>query len=224
MDNIESEVYMSPSNYLIARNISIIYSALKYAKETVDRWYKMNEDSRRMRVVMNHNNLGLDHYLKGDKPYLISFDRAKIDMPVFDLISLYKKHYLDIDFNDKLKDKLIVEAKEKLGVERPKEYLDILSKVNGIEFNGFILYGVDEYLLEHEINQSIYGLVDLNKIWYENEEQKKYLFLGESNISWYVYEYKNKIFIELDNPSGRESNKFNSFYEMFNKLLVDALM
>ena len=81
-------------------------------------------------------------------------------------------------------DKLIVEAKEKLGVEIPKEYLDILSKVNGIEFNGFILYGVDEYLLEHEINQSIYGLVDLNKIWYENEEQKKYLFLGESNISW----------------------------------------
>ena len=121
-------------------------------------------------------------------------------------------------------DKLIVEAKEKLSVEIPKEYLDILSKVNGIEFNGFILYGVDEYLLEHEINQSIYGLVDLNKIWYENEEQKKYLFLGESNISWYVYEYRNKIFIELDNPSGREINKFNSFYEMFNKLLVDALM
>lgn len=121
-------------------------------------------------------------------------------------------------------DKLIVEAKEKLSVEIPKEYLDILSKVNGIEFNGFILYGVDKYLLEHEMNQSIYGLVDSNKIWYENEEQKKYLFLGESNISWYVYEYKNKIFIELDNPSGREINKFNSFYEMFNKLLVDALM
>ena len=121
-------------------------------------------------------------------------------------------------------EKLIVEAKEKLGVEIPKEYLDILSKVNGIEFNGFILYGVDEYLLEHEINQSIYGLVDLNKIWYENEEQKKYLFLGESNISWYVYEFNNKCFIELDNPSGREINKFNSFYEMFNKILIDAII
>lgn len=103
MDNIESEVYMSPANYLIARNISIIYNALKYSKDTVDRWYKMNEDNRRMRVVLNHNNLGLDHYLKGDRPYLISFDKAKIDMPIFDLISLYKKHYLDIDFNDILK-------------------------------------------------------------------------------------------------------------------------
>ncbi len=120
--------------------------------------------------------------------------------------------------------RLIEEANKKLNVEIPKEYLDIISKINGIEFNGFILYGVDEYLLEHQINQSIYGLVDSNQIWYENEEQKKYLFLGESNISWYVYEYKKKCFIELDNPSGRESNKFNSFYEIFNKILIDAAM
>ncbi|MDY5912271.1 MAG: YrhA family protein [Inconstantimicrobium porci] len=120
--------------------------------------------------------------------------------------------------------RLIEEVNKKLNVEIPKEYLDIISKINGIEFNGFILYGVDEYLLEHQTNQSIYGLIDSNQIWYENEEQKKYLFLGESNISWYVYEYKNKCFIELDNPSGRESNKFNSFYEMFNKILIDAVM
>ncbi|WP_278321669.1 SMI1/KNR4 family protein [Clostridium massiliamazoniense] len=44
------------------------------------------------------------------------------------------------------------EANKKLNVEIPKEYLDIISKINGIEFNGFILYGVDEYLLEHQIN------------------------------------------------------------------------
>lgn len=94
-------------------------------------------------------------------------------------------------------DRLMEEANKKLKVEIPKEYLDILSKINGIEFNGFILYGIDEYLLEHKINQSIYGLVDSNEIWYENEEQKKYLFLGESNISWYVYEYKHTCFIEL---------------------------
>ena len=32
MDNIEMETYMSPSDYLISRNISFIYSALNYAK------------------------------------------------------------------------------------------------------------------------------------------------------------------------------------------------
>lgn len=120
--------------------------------------------------------------------------------------------------------KLIIEARKKLNIEIPKGYLDIISEVNGIEFNGFILYGIDEYLLENEINQSIYGLIDSNQLWYENEEQKKYLFLGESNISWYVYEDKSKSFIELDNPSGREINKFNSFYEIFNKMLSDSIM
>ncbi|MFR6171962.1 MAG: YrhA family protein [Blautia sp.] len=118
--------------------------------------------------------------------------------------------------------KLVIEAKKKLNVEIPKEYLDVISKINGLEFNGFILYGIDEYLLDNEINQSIYGLLESNQIWYENEGQKKYLFLGESNISWYVYEYKSNAFIELDNPSGTEILKFNNFYEMFNKLLIDA--
>lgn len=120
--------------------------------------------------------------------------------------------------------KLIEEANKKLDVEIPREYLDILSNINGIEFNGFILYGVDEDLLEDPVNQSIYGLVDLNEMWYENEEQKEYLFLGESDISWYVYQFKNKCFMELDNPSGRESNKFDDFYKMFDKMLNDAIM
>ena len=103
MDNIESEVYMSPSNYLIARNITIIYNALRYSKRNIDRWYKMIENSRKLRVVMTHNNLSLDHYLKSDRPYLISFDSARIDMPLNDLVSLYKKHYLDFEFSDLLK-------------------------------------------------------------------------------------------------------------------------
>ena len=119
---------------------------------------------------------------------------------------------------------LVTTAKEKWNMEIPQQYLDVLSRINGIEFNGFILYGIDEYLLDSEINQSIYGLLESNQIWYENEEQKKYLFLGESNISWYVYEHKSNSFIELDNPSGTESLKFNNFYEMFNKLLIDATM
>lgn len=103
MDNIDSEIYMSPSNYLIARNISIIYNSLRYAKNSISRWYKMNENNRKIRVVMNHNRLGLDHYIKNDKPYLISFDKANIDMPVFDIVYLYKKHYLEFEFSDLFK-------------------------------------------------------------------------------------------------------------------------
>ena len=102
MDNIDSEIYMSPSNYLIARNITIVYNSLVFARNNIKKWYKMIDNSRKARVVTIHNNVSLDHYIKNDKPYLISWDNSKIDLPIFDLISLYKHHYLDFEFNDLL--------------------------------------------------------------------------------------------------------------------------
>lgn len=119
---------------------------------------------------------------------------------------------------------LVTTAKEKWNMEIPQQYLDVLSRINGIEFNGFILYGVDQYLLEHEMKQTVCGFLEFNHIWHENEKQREYLFLGESNISWYVYQYKNQCYMELDQPSRREIHRFRNFYEMFDKVLSEAIM
>ena len=43
-------------------------------------------------------------------------------------------------------------VKDELGIALPEEYLKILRTVNGIEYNGFILYGVDEPLLKESPN------------------------------------------------------------------------
>lgn len=118
---------------------------------------------------------------------------------------------------------LIREIKNELNVDLPSEYLKILEVVNGIEFNGFILYGIDQRLLNKKQNQRINGLVEYNKIWYENEWQKQYIFLGESNISWYVYDITTGKYCELDNPSGRENEVFNSLECLLEKLFNDAL-
>lgn len=103
IDNIEREVYMSPSSYLIARNINIIFSSIYYVKDSIEKWYKLVQDNKNMRNVLIHGNINLDHYLKSDKPYLISFNKSRIDSPIFDLLSFYKNHYLNIDFNDLFK-------------------------------------------------------------------------------------------------------------------------
>ncbi len=115
------------------------------------------------------------------------------------------------------------ETKAELNVDLPNDYAKILGLVNGLEFNGFILYGIDQYLLSNQPNQSINGLIEYNKIWYENEQQKKYIFIGESNISWYVYDLVECQYFELDNPSGRENGVFSSLECMVEKLLSDAL-
>lgn len=120
--------------------------------------------------------------------------------------------------------KFELSVKEKLQKDLPTEYSNVLKIVNGLEFNGFILYGIDEVLLEKKPNQHINGLISFNQIWYENEDQKKYLFLGESNISWYVYDTKNERYIELDNPSGREMIIFKELDEILEKILSYSLL
>lgn len=111
-----------------------------------------------------------------------------------------------------------------LDVILPDEYIGVLEIINGIEYNGFMIYGIDEGLLEESPNQHINGLIELNKIWYENEQQKQYLFLGESSISWYVYDLLIKKYYELDNPSGQICDEFCSFELLVEKVLRDALM
>ena len=97
---IEKEVYMSPSRYLIARNINIIFGSIYYAKHNLEEWYKKIDNNKNERVVNIHNNISLDHYIKNEKPYLISWNKSRIDSPIYDLLSFYKNHYLDFDFDD----------------------------------------------------------------------------------------------------------------------------
>ncbi len=93
------------------------------------------------------------------------------------------------------------EMEKELHQELPDGYAGFLDTVNGLEFNGFILYGIDPSLLSSEPQQQISGLIDNNKIWYENEWQRKFVFLGESSISWYVFDTEKRSYCELDRPS-----------------------
>ena len=101
---IESKVYMSPSEYLLARNISKINSSLNYAKIELEKWLEKLETKKKQRFVVLHNNLELDHYIRGNNSYLISWDKSKIDIPIFDLYKLYKKYALTFDFESILKE------------------------------------------------------------------------------------------------------------------------
>ncbi|MCM1327719.1 MAG: YrhA family protein, partial [Lachnoclostridium sp.] len=95
--------------------------------------------------------------------------------------------------------------------------------VNGLEFNGFIIYGIDKYLLDKEPKQAINGFIDNNKVWHENEWQQKYLFIGDSSISWYVYDMDTNKFCELDKPGGKVINVFDNIELIIIKILEDAL-
>lgn len=99
MDVIESENYMSPSHYFLARNITNIFNALDYCEYELKKWYEKVKDLKKIRKVIIHNNLDLSHY-RNNK--LISWGNSKFDLPIFDLEQLYRRTYNDFVWDELL--------------------------------------------------------------------------------------------------------------------------
>lgn len=96
-DVIEQKVYMSPAEYLLIRNISLIYSSLEYAKESLKKWYKEKISQKKERVVLLHNRPCLEHILIGDSKKLISWDKYTKDIPIYDFLYFYKKDFMEVE-------------------------------------------------------------------------------------------------------------------------------
>ncbi|MFF2241581.1 YrhA family protein [Bacillus thuringiensis] len=150
---------------------------------------------------------------------------------------MWKNLILEIEkieksFNDKLNTpvtdsevkKLRERMKKNFNVDLPSEYEEFLKTVNGLDFNGLVLYGVDSYLLDTERDESICGLIETNEIWYENEFQKEYLFFGNSNIAWFCKNISEGTYLELDKPSGTVMNTYNDFNTMLEEALKITLL
>lgn len=130
-DLIDNEIYMAPSHYLLALNISKIYSALIFCRSELDNWYELIKNSTRQRVAFIHNNLDLDHLLYDDGPYLISWDKSKVDLPIYDLVHLYERYYKKTDFEILFN---IYQKKYPLNKEELKLFFIMISIPKKIEF------------------------------------------------------------------------------------------
>lgn len=128
---IEQEIYMSPSNYLLVRNISKIYSSLNYCKNELDNWYELVKESKKERVALIHNNLSLDHLIRNENSYLISWDKSKFDNPIYDLYNFYKNNYKKIEFSSLLE---IYQKRYPLKQNELKLFFILISLPDKIEF------------------------------------------------------------------------------------------
>ena len=156
---IEKEEYMSPAHYLFARNISKLFFNLNYCRDKIDKWYKIIEEKKRIRIVNLHNNLSLDHYLLNDKPYLISWRLSKKDIPIYDLIQLYKKYYQELDFYELLRN---YEMNYPLLKEEKILFFCLISIPEKIDFND-TEYELCKNIIPIPIDQR-YGDKDMKRI------------------------------------------------------------
>lgn len=96
---IEEENYMSPSGYLFLRNMTVVFKSLDDSKMYIEKWYEIAKNKKNYRVSTIHNYLELDHLLKNDNSYLISWDKSCKASPIYDIISLYQESYEFVDFH-----------------------------------------------------------------------------------------------------------------------------
>lgn len=97
MLEVESSLYMRPSYYLLARNISNVYKVIINASNNLEKWYKDINELKSIRVSIIHNNLSLEHFINNK---IISWDNSKIGIPVYDLVKLYKNTYNEYDWGE----------------------------------------------------------------------------------------------------------------------------
>src|SRR5574344_1957074 len=101
-----NEEMMSPSHYLFMRNYSKIKADLNFCQQELDSWFDIVKDTHKTRVALIHNNLTLDHYIKSDKDYLISWEHSRVDTPILDIINLYHNEFFDLNFENIINDYL----------------------------------------------------------------------------------------------------------------------
>lgn len=87
---IEVSDYLRPSMYLLLRNITFIYVALDRSKYFLEKWFNIIQNKKRIRRSLVHNNLELSHLIEEEKSYIVSWDKAKKDYPIYDFLNFYK--------------------------------------------------------------------------------------------------------------------------------------
>ncbi len=97
---IELELYMSPANYLLIRNISMIYYAINQSREYIEKWYSIIKEEKKVRYAYIHGNLEEKHLIEAADLYFISWDQSRIDFPIYDLEIFYRKSFLDISISE----------------------------------------------------------------------------------------------------------------------------
>lgn len=164
---IDNEVYMSPSNYLLARNMTKVISLLSYCKNELDEWYNLVKDKEKERVSIIHNNLELSHLIRSDNTYLISWDNYEENIPIYDIYKLYKNNYNEIDMGEILTE---YESRYPLTLDERKLLFLLISIPEKIELDK------DEYENTKKVNELLFYIYKTDKTiskYYSNEEYKK---------------------------------------------------
>lgn len=99
-DNLELREFPAPEEQLLLNSVSNIYKAINYSEYKLNLWYEKINTNKKIRYVQIHNNMSLEHLLVEKNNYLISWEKSRKDIPVYDFIEFYKKEFSNYNMNE----------------------------------------------------------------------------------------------------------------------------
>lgn len=102
LESFEVIEYASPSQNLFLSNYSKLLMLFDFIQKENDSWYALVQNKNKERICLNHGNLCLEHLIKNDKAYLISWDKSSFDSPILDIVTFYHNEWENLEFSSLL--------------------------------------------------------------------------------------------------------------------------
>jgi len=110
----------------------------------------------------------------------------------------------------------INQAKKKLNVDLPENYINFLRFRDGFGFEGLLVYGAVSSKMKEGFHRNV---LEVNEKWREREEHKNFLFFADSDMYLYGLNLLSKQYEQQD----RYSSDVLQVYPEFDHMLADAI-
>jgi hypothetical protein len=114
-------------------------------------------------------------------------------------------------------------AQDELGIDLPAELCDIFKEVDGFSENGVSFYGTDQDLPDEQAYGPTIVAENLSLWSVMPETARKYLFIGDSDLSYFGFDLGSKQYVVLSRSTLEPVHAFGSAADMVNDMLNQAL-
>ena len=112
-------------------------------------------------------------------------------------------------------ERLRTHARDSLRTELPDDYVRFLQRADGLDFNGYVIYGTTEHAKPY-----LAGLAEANARL--ADPPAKYVFYGETGDELFAQDREGGAWVRLDRPSLDVIENFPSYEAMLERMLHDA--
>lgn len=109
------------------------------------------------------------------------------------------------------------------GATLPSEYASFLSRMDGADFNGVVLYGTGQTQEKPGPGVFWQELAEANRLWRDGPGHESYLVLGETDMDLLTVDLDGTNPLLRDKVSGDVNERFASLDEAVRRLLAGRL-